>query len=52
VQYVAFVLDHVSVVDWPAVMVIGFAESVTVGAGPIVEAGALGETTIEKFWET
>jgi hypothetical protein len=26
-------LDHVTVVDWPSVIVVGFAEIVTVGAG-------------------
>jgi hypothetical protein len=33
VQPVAFVLVHVSVLDWPALMLVGFATKVTVGAG-------------------
>jgi hypothetical protein len=32
---VAFVLDHVSVDDCPAVIVVGFAEIVTVGTGTV-----------------
>jgi hypothetical protein len=33
VHPVALVLDHVKVVGWPALMLAGFAENVTVGAG-------------------
>ena len=37
VHDVAFVEDHVSVEDWPEVMVVGLAVSVAVGAGVTVE---------------
>jgi hypothetical protein len=52
VQYVELVLDHVSMVDWPAIIVVGFAESVTTGAAPITETGALEATAKLKFCET
>jgi hypothetical protein len=36
VHPVAFVEDHVTVTDWPAVTVVGLAEIVTVGTGGFV----------------
>jgi hypothetical protein len=44
VHDVAFVLDHVSVEDWPSAIDVGLSETVTVGAGGLtvsVAAAAL-----------
>jgi hypothetical protein len=37
VQEAAWVLDHVSVADWPSVIEVGLTEMVTVGAGGAVD---------------
>ena len=42
VQEAAWVLDHVSVADWPAVIEVGLTERVTVGVGADAGAGAGG----------
>jgi hypothetical protein len=47
VQAVAFVVDHVSVVELPSVIVVGFAESVTVGTAAIMVK--VGELLL--YWE-
>ena len=39
VQVAAWVLDHVSVADWPAVIEVGLTDRVTVGVGAVAGAG-------------
>jgi hypothetical protein len=47
VQLVAFVDDQVSVADWPTVIVVGFAEIVTVGTGAITGGVGAFEATVK-----
>ena len=37
VQEVAWLLDHISVADWPAVIEVGLTDRVTVGIGGVVD---------------